>query len=47
MLGKASKHHVLLVFTRILTPDMSAEWRTTAPTSCLEARSTVGTVPML
>ncbi len=26
---------------------MRAEWRTTAPTSYLEARSTVGTVPML
>jgi len=31
--------------TRI--PDMSGEWRTTAPTSYLDARSTVGTVPML
>lgn len=29
------------------SPDMSGEWRITAAHSYLEARSTVGTVPML
>ena len=47
-LGNASKNHVRLVCgnaTRI--PDIKAEWRTTAATSYRDARSTVGTVPML
>lgn len=47
-LGKASKNQVLLVFLKTtLRPDINGEWRITAPTSCRDAKSTVGTVPIL
>lgn len=47
-LGKASKQYVFLVSGNATRrPDIRGEWRMTAAHSYLEARSTVGTVPML
>ena len=47
-LGKASKQYVFLVSGKATrNPDIRGEWRITAAHSYLEARSTVGTVPML
>lgn len=47
-LGKASKQYVFLVSGKATRkPDMRGEWRMTAAHSYREARSTVGTVPML
>lgn len=47
-LGNASKQYVFLVSGKATRrPDIRGEWRMTAAHSYLEARSTVGTVPML
>lgn len=47
-LGKASKQYVFLVSGKAtLIPDVRGEWRTTAAHSKRDAKSTVGTVPML
>lgn len=46
--GKASKQYVFLVSGKAtLMPEVRGEWRTTAAHSNRDARSTVGTVPML
>lgn len=47
-MGKASKQYVFFVSGKAtLMPDVRGEWRTTAAHSYRDARSTVGTVPML
>ena len=46
-LGKASKNQVRCVLNATRMPDISGECSTTPPNSCRDARSTVGTVPML
>lgn len=47
-LGNASKHHVLRVSgNATLMPEVNGECRITPPHSNLDAKSTVGTVPML
>lgn len=47
-LGKASKQYVFLVSGKAtLMPEVRGEWRTTAAHSNRDAKSTVGTVPML
>lgn len=47
-LGKASKQYVFLVSGKAtLNPDIKGEWRITAAHSYRDARSTVGTVPIL
>lgn len=47
-LGNASKQYVFLVSGKATRrPDIRGEWRMTAAHSYREARSTVGTVPML
>ena len=46
-LGKASQHHVRLVLNATLMPDINGACKTTPAQSYLDARSTVGTVPML
>lgn len=47
-LGKTSKNQVLLVLGKAtLKPDIRGECNITAPTSYLDAKSTVGTVPIL
>lgn len=46
--GKASKQYVFLVSGKAtLMPEVRGEWRTTAAHSNRDAKSTVGTVPML
>lgn len=47
-LGKASKQYVFLVSGKAtLMPEVRGEWRTTAAHSNRDAKSTVGTVPIL
>lgn len=47
-MGKASKQYVFLVSGKAtLMPEVRGEWRTTAAHSNRDAKSTVGTVPML
>jgi hypothetical protein len=45
-LGKASQHHDLFVLNATLIPDINGACKTTPAQSYLDARSTVGTVPI-